>query len=326
MKQRLKRLTLLGLTVSTISMMSFTTVMAAESTTSNELTLSQGNNLSEMVEMVDNNIEATDVTVSAMVEASGLDFDGTSDVTLSIKYVSDKTPSAVYLMTDLISINGSICNASVTETADGGIVTLSKDAIMTLGLVNGQSYQFTLQNFELDVMVDGEMHIVPVNGTFTLNYFVNGEDTGSGEEETGSGDEGTGSGEEDSSGNEGGPGTEEGGSGTVEEGADSGEEGTGSGGEGTGSGEEGTGSGDESNNAVDQNKDVGNTVAGGVMNNGDNRNNNASGSNNSGNTTMTSGKKAPQTGDPLSLFYLVTLAGSAVTGGTAFGLRRKFKK
>ncbi len=36
--------------------------------------------------------------------------------------------------------------------------------------------------------------------------------------------------------------------------------------------------------------------------------------------------KAPQTGDTASLIYLATLAGSAVTGGTAFGLRRKFKK
>lgn len=36
--------------------------------------------------------------------------------------------------------------------------------------------------------------------------------------------------------------------------------------------------------------------------------------------------KAPQTGDTASLIYLAALAGSAVTGGTAFGLRRKFKK
>ena len=36
--------------------------------------------------------------------------------------------------------------------------------------------------------------------------------------------------------------------------------------------------------------------------------------------------KAPKTGDASSLIYLATLAGSAVTGGTAFGLRKKFKK
>lgn len=36
--------------------------------------------------------------------------------------------------------------------------------------------------------------------------------------------------------------------------------------------------------------------------------------------------KAPKTGDVSSMIYLATLAGSAVTGGTAFGLRRKFRK
>ena len=44
-------------------------------------------------------------------------------------------------------------------------------------------------------------------------------------------------------------------------------------------------------------------------------------------TTVESNKNtAPQTGDTANLLYLATLAGSAVTGGTAFGLRRKFKK
>lgn len=43
-------------------------------------------------------------------------------------------------------------------------------------------------------------------------------------------------------------------------------------------------------------------------------------------TTVSNEDKAPQTGDTASLIYLATLAGSAVTGGTAFGLRRKFKK
>lgn len=43
-------------------------------------------------------------------------------------------------------------------------------------------------------------------------------------------------------------------------------------------------------------------------------------------TTVSNENKAPQTGDTASLIYLATLAGSAVTGGTAFGLRRKFKK
>ena len=44
-------------------------------------------------------------------------------------------------------------------------------------------------------------------------------------------------------------------------------------------------------------------------------------------TTVESNKNtAPQTGDTASLIYLATLAGSAVTGGTVFGLRRKFKK
>ena len=42
--------------------------------------------------------------------------------------------------------------------------------------------------------------------------------------------------------------------------------------------------------------------------------------------TVSTEKKAPKTGDTSSLIYLATLAGSAVTGGTAFGLRRKFKK
>lgn len=42
--------------------------------------------------------------------------------------------------------------------------------------------------------------------------------------------------------------------------------------------------------------------------------------------TVSTEKKAPKTGDTARLIYLATLAGSAVTGGTAFGLRRKFKK
>ncbi len=42
--------------------------------------------------------------------------------------------------------------------------------------------------------------------------------------------------------------------------------------------------------------------------------------------TVSTEKKSPKTGDSASLIYLATLAGSAVTGGTAFGLRRKFKK
>lgn len=42
--------------------------------------------------------------------------------------------------------------------------------------------------------------------------------------------------------------------------------------------------------------------------------------------TVSTEKKSPKTGDTSSLIYLATLAGSAVTGGTAFGLRRKFKK
>ncbi len=47
---------------------------------------------------------------------------------------------------------------------------------------------------------------------------------------------------------------------------------------------------------------------------------------NTATTTVSNEDKAPQTGDTASLIYLATLAGSAVTGGTAFGLRRKFKK
>lgn len=37
-------------------------------------------------------------------------------------------------------------------------------------------------------------------------------------------------------------------------------------------------------------------------------------------------KKSPKTGDPANFIYLATLAGSALTGGTAFGLKKKFKK
>ena len=43
-------------------------------------------------------------------------------------------------------------------------------------------------------------------------------------------------------------------------------------------------------------------------------------------TTVSTENKAPKTGDTASMIYLATLAGSVVTGGTAFGLRRKFKK
>ncbi len=43
-------------------------------------------------------------------------------------------------------------------------------------------------------------------------------------------------------------------------------------------------------------------------------------------TTVSNENKAPQTGDTTSLIYLATLAGSAVTGGVAFRLRRKSRK
>lgn len=43
-------------------------------------------------------------------------------------------------------------------------------------------------------------------------------------------------------------------------------------------------------------------------------------------TSETSARKSPKTGDPANFIYLATLAGSALTGGTAFGLRKKFKK
>lgn len=43
-------------------------------------------------------------------------------------------------------------------------------------------------------------------------------------------------------------------------------------------------------------------------------------------TAVSNENKAPQTGDTTSLIYLATLAGSAVTGGTALGLRKKLKK
>lgn len=43
-------------------------------------------------------------------------------------------------------------------------------------------------------------------------------------------------------------------------------------------------------------------------------------------TTESSENKAPKTGDASSMISLVTLIGSAVTGGTAFGLKRKFRK
>ena len=43
-------------------------------------------------------------------------------------------------------------------------------------------------------------------------------------------------------------------------------------------------------------------------------------------STESGEKKSPKTGDPANFIYLATLAGSALTGGTAFGLRKKFKK
>lgn len=43
-------------------------------------------------------------------------------------------------------------------------------------------------------------------------------------------------------------------------------------------------------------------------------------------TTESTEKKSPKTGDPANFIYLATLAGSALTGGTAFGLKKKFKK
>lgn len=43
-------------------------------------------------------------------------------------------------------------------------------------------------------------------------------------------------------------------------------------------------------------------------------------------STESGEKKSPKTGDPANFIYLATLAGSALTGGTAFGLKKKFKK
>ena len=43
-------------------------------------------------------------------------------------------------------------------------------------------------------------------------------------------------------------------------------------------------------------------------------------------STEATEKKSPKTGDPANFIYLATLAGSALTGGTAFGLKKKFKK
>ena len=43
-------------------------------------------------------------------------------------------------------------------------------------------------------------------------------------------------------------------------------------------------------------------------------------------STEATEKKSPKTGDPANFVYLATLAGSALTGGTAFGLKKKFKK
>lgn len=43
-------------------------------------------------------------------------------------------------------------------------------------------------------------------------------------------------------------------------------------------------------------------------------------------TSEDTAKKSPKTGDPANFIYLATLAGSALTGGTAFGFRKKFKK
>ena len=43
-------------------------------------------------------------------------------------------------------------------------------------------------------------------------------------------------------------------------------------------------------------------------------------------TSETSARKSPKTGDPANFIYLATLVGSALTGGTAFGLKKKFKK
>lgn len=43
-------------------------------------------------------------------------------------------------------------------------------------------------------------------------------------------------------------------------------------------------------------------------------------------TSEDTAKKSPKTGDPANFIYLATLAGSALTGGTAFGFKKKFKK
>lgn len=43
-------------------------------------------------------------------------------------------------------------------------------------------------------------------------------------------------------------------------------------------------------------------------------------------STEATEKKSPKTGDSANFVYLATLAGSALTGGTAFGLRKKSKK
>lgn len=96
----------------------------------------------------------------------------------------------------------------------------------------------------------------------------------------------------------------------------------------------GTSTGDNSQTTTDDKTQSGNENTSGTENKSDGQGQSenketatADGSEKDDTTvTVSTEKKSPKTGDSASLIYLATLAGSAVTGGTAFGLRRKFKK
>lgn len=281
-------------------------------------------------------------TGTASVEVSGLEFDGSSDVVMTVKYVGTKTPVNVDFYSNIIQINGHPFSVyTVEETSDGAVVRLSKDELASswYEMEYGKTYSFTLEDYAMDVQFeDGSWESVPVNGTFTLTYLVGGNTDG--------GDEGEGgnTGEKPDGGDNTGDGSEEGGDNTGD-GGNTGEGGdnTGDGsedGDNTGDGsEDGDNTGDGSDNG-DNTGDNGTTGdngnagdngndANGGAGNGDKGNNNAGdNSNANGNnqqTVVRSTNSAPQTGDVTAVMPYVggMLSSMAIAIGAFL---KKFRK
>lgn len=277
-------------------------------------------------------------TGTASVEVSGLEFDGSSDVVMTVKYVGTKTPVNVDFYSNIIQINGHPFSVyTVEETSDGAVIRLSKDELASswYGMEYGKTYSFTLEDYAMDVQFeDGSWESVPVNGTFTLTYLVGGN-TGDGGDEgdggnTGENPDGGNTGENPDGGDNTGDGSEDGGDNT----GDGSEDGGDSTGDGGNAGEDGDntvdGSEDDGGNTGDGSNNGGNTGntgndANGGTGNGGNGNNNSNANGNNQQTVVRSTNSAPQTGDMTAVMpYVGGMLSSMVIAIGAF--LKKFRK